>query len=166
MMCDEGYTVGGVAGGSPYYEVECGPEGHFLAGLPAEGACLAPKYSVMGEVFNAQNSKDKVNGTSIVFKSQSGEEMASTTSDAVGRYTVQLPIGKYVASVSQSGWIAREKNIDVKGTIHKGQGADIALSRVLPYGGYRVVLNWGEHSKDLDSWTYWDTDYQKYVYYR
>jgi len=39
------------------------------------------------------------------------------------------------------------------------------MSLVLPPGGFRVVLNWAAHSRDLDSWTYFDSNFRRYVYY-
>lgn len=148
-----------------YYESECGALGDFEAGLPTPGPCEAPKYSVNGEIVNAQNGNDKLTEAAITFTTESGESVASATSSRVGRYTVQLPAGTFVATVTKSGWITREKKITVQGTIHKGQGADLAMSMVLPPGGYRVVLNWAAHSEDLDSWTYFDRNYAKYAYY-
>jgi len=165
FMCEEGSTIGGVPGGAMYFESECGPFGDFEEGVPAAGPCLPPKYSVNGEIVNAQNGNDKLTDAAINFHTEGGEEVASTTSSSTGRYTVQLPAGTFIATVTKSGWITREKKIYVKGTIHKGQGADIALSMVLPPGGYRAVVNWAAHSEDLDSWTYFDRNFGKYVFY-
>jgi len=35
----------------------------------------------------------------------------------------------------------------------------------LPAGGWRVVLSWSAHSRDLDSWTYFDDNLQSRVFY-
>jgi hypothetical protein len=113
---------------------------------------------------NAQNGNDKVEDAVVRFK-QDGQTVADTTSNSVGRYTAELGEGDYTMEVVKGGWITLEKPVQVKGPIRKGQGADAALSMVLPPGGYRVVLNWGAHSRDLDSWTYFDRNYKKYVYY-
>jgi len=55
--------------------------------------------------------------------------------------------------------------VSVEHSIKRGQGADLAMSMILPPGGIRVVLNWASHSRDLDSWTYFDTNFKKFVYY-
>jgi len=70
-----------------------------------------------------------------------------------------------VVTASKADWIDREKPVDVKHNMKRGQGADLAMSKILPPGGFRVVLNWAAHSRDLDSWTYFDDNFGKYVYY-
>jgi len=164
IQCHEGFTVGGVVGGSDFFETACGPMGDFMEGHPTHGPCEAPQYSVTGEVVDVQNGNVKIGEAHVVFFN--GEEtLASATSSSNGRYTVNLPLGEYTVQTTKSGYIDRVKNITVEGVIHKGQGADVALSQVLPPGGYRVVLNWDAHSQDLDSWTYFDANYKTYIYY-
>lgn len=164
IQCHKGFTVGGVVGGSDYFETACGPQGDFMQGQPMHGPCEAPKYSVTGEVVNVQNGNDKIDEAHVMFM-QGEETLASATSSSNGRFTVNLPLGVYTVKTTKSGYIERVKNVTVEGVIHKGQGADIAISQILPPGGYRIVLNWDAHSQDLDSWTYFDANYKTYIYY-
>lgn len=165
IHCEEGFTVGGVPGGSPFYEVTCGADGDFTEGVPTSGACLAPKYPVGGEVVDAQNGKSKLADAHVAFEDESGETVATATTGPNGHYLVHLPAGNYTAKATKNEWIERVKNVEVLGAIQKGQGADLAMSQVLPPGGYRIVLNWDRHSEDLDSWTYFDKGFKSYVYY-
>jgi len=164
IQCHKGFTVGGVVGGADYYEVACNPMGDFTQGNPVHGPCETPKYSVTGEVVDVQNGNVKIEDAHVVFLN-GDQTLASATSSANGRYTVNLPLGEYTVKATKSGYIERVKNITVEGVIHKGQGADIAISAILPPGGYRIVLNWDAHSQDLDSWTYFDANYKTYIYY-
>jgi len=164
VVCADGYTIGGVSGGPMYYETVCGPQGNFLTGMPTEGPCEAPRMSVSGEVVDAQNGYNKLGDVQISFI-QGDQTVASATTSNRGLYSVQLPAGAYLARATKNQWVTVEKNITIAGTVRRGQGADIALSAVLPADGWRVVLSWGAHSRDLDSWTYFDRNFGSYVYY-
>jgi len=87
--------------------------------------------------------------------------MAEASTDSLGLYTIELPEGHYIVEGSKSNYINMTRNLAVSGTIQLGQGADVDLSAVLAEGEYRVVLRWGNHSRDLDSYTYFDTDIRK-----
>jgi len=163
IVCNPGTTVAGQPEGIDFYEKACGAEGDYDPGVPVHGLCKAPEYTVLGEVVNAQNGRDKIGEATVTF----AKDGVSTTvqSNAQGRYSINVQAGEYVVTASKADWIDREKPVDVKHNMKRGQGADLAMSKILPPGGFRVVLNWAAHSRDLDSWTYFDDNFGKYVYY-
>jgi len=163
VVCLEGYTVGGVPHGLDYYEKTCGPQGDYSQGLPKHGPCLAPEYLVKGEVVDAQNGRTKLSDAAVSFDLNGVSKSVRT--DEQGRYEIELIEGNYSVKASKTGYIDVDKNVLVNTNIEKGQGADLAMSLVLPPGGFRIVLNWAARSRDLDSWTYFDTNFRKYVYY-
>jgi len=163
IMCTSGYTIGGVAGGTDYYEVSCGADGDFTEGTPTSGSCEAPGFSVSGVVVDAQNGNTKLGGAQLSFVG--GSLTLTATAETNGHYHIYLPQGDYMATVTKDDYITREKNITVVGAMQQGQGADIALSQLLPAGSYRVLLNWGVSGMDLDSWSYFDEGMRNYVYY-
>jgi len=163
VVCSPGHTVAGQPEGIDYYEKACGADGDYNQGIPIHGICKRPEYSVSGEVVNAQNGRDKVSDATVTF----AKDGVSTTvnSNRQGRYSINMEAGDYVVTSSKADWIDRTKTVSVSHNIQRGQGADLAMSKVLPPGGFRVVLNWAAHSRDLDSWTYFDRNFKKYVYY-
>jgi len=163
IMCRSGYTIGGVAGGTDYYEVSCGADGTFTAGVPTSGICEAPGFSVSGVVVDAQNGNTKLAGAKLSFVG--GGLTLTATSEPNGHYHLFLPAANYITTATKSGYISREKNISVVGAVQQGQGADIAMSSELPTGSYRILLNWGVSGMDLDAWSYFDEDLRNYVYY-
>jgi len=163
VVCAPGNTVAGQPEGIDFYEKACGSVGDYTAGEPVHGLCKPPEYTVSGEVVNAQNGRDKISDARVTFVKDGVS--TTVTSNAQGRYSINVQAGRYVVTASKTDWIDREKNLTVEHSIQRGQGADLALSQVLPPGGFRVVLNWAAHSRDLDSWTYFDRNFKKFVYY-
>jgi len=163
VVCLEGYTIGGQPEGLDYYERSCGPLGEYNPGVPIHGNCLPPKYLVKGEVVDAQNGRTKLADATVSFNLDGVTQTA--TSNGQGRYEIEVGAGDYHIVASKTGYIDIDKNVSVKTSIASGQGADLAMSLILPPGGFRIVLNWAAHSRDLDSWTYFDTNFKKYVYY-
>lgn len=81
----------------------------------------------------------------------SGEIVKSITTDEQGGYTANLPGGNYTLEISGPGYITTSTNIIALGGITKGeQNATISPDGLLGEG-IRVVLNWGENPRDLDS---------------
>jgi len=163
VVCLPGNTVAGIPEGMDFYEKACGAHGVYDQGIPVHGLCKTPEYTVSGEVVNAQNGRDKVGDARVTF----AKDGVSTTvqSNAQGRYSINVQAGDYEVTASKADWIDRTKTVAVAHNIQRGQGADLAMSQVLPPGGFRVVLNWAAHSRDLDSWTYFDRNFKKMVYY-
>jgi hypothetical protein len=164
IQCDEGYTVGGVVGGIDHYEVACNALGVFSGGTPTHGPCQAPEYSVQGSVYDDQLPILKIDEASLSFFKEE-TRVATANSDDSGRFQVNLPRGNYRVEASKHGYIVGHKSISIAGSVQFGQGADVGLSKVLGTGELRVVLDWGKHSRDLDTWVYFDKNFAKYVSY-
>eukprot|EP00928_Gymnodinium_smaydae_P036844 TRINITY_DN25697_c0_g2_i1.p1 TRINITY_DN25697_c0_g2~~TRINITY_DN25697_c0_g2_i1.p1 ORF type:complete len:4096 (+),score=634.51 TRINITY_DN25697_c0_g2_i1:84-12290(+) len=149
VQCKSGYTVGGASTGATAYQMECQSTGEFTE---ITRQCEAPMFLVEGEVTDAQSARDKLEGVKVVY-SAGGRELATATTDGRGTYRVRIPAGDLVVSATLEGYIDMKKGLKVAGNIGQGQGGDLALSKVLPEGEWRVVLDWGKHSRDLDSHT-------------
>merc|ERR1719498_663581 len=83
----------------------------------------------------------------------------------MGLYDIALEGGDYLLEASKAGYITLNKELTVHSNINVGQGADAALSKELAPGEYRVTLTWNDHSEDLDSWTFFDAGFDKYIAY-
>jgi hypothetical protein len=125
---------------------------------------LEPKVQASGEVTDAQSAALKVSGAVVSFV-RNGGTVATATTDASGRYTVNIPKGEMKITVTKAGYITRSKTLSVVGTIYRGQGADLAMSKILPPGGWRVTLNWDKNPGDVDSHTWLGSNYNTHVYW-
>jgi hypothetical protein len=115
-------------------------------------------------VYDDQIPTTKLEETSLKFIK--GEaQVASVASDDSGRFQVNLPKGTYKVEAYKHGFIEAVKTITIAGAVQHGQGADVGLSKTLATGELRVVLEWGKHSRDLDTWVYFDSNFAKYVSY-
>lgn len=77
-----------------------------------------------------------------------GQELMITT-DAEGKYSVELPEGYYTAECSMDGYITGYANLICVNT--NTQPQDIVLTPILAENEYRIVLTWSESPRDLDS---------------
>lgn len=166
IQCDEGFTVGGLRGGTDHYEVSCQATGELSTGRPTHGSCLGPKFPVGGEATDATDGAIKLRDVTITFfRMSTNESVASVTTVSRGRYSVDLPRGEYRMVGAKNGYVTTTQNLVVSGEIRVGQGADMALSKVLADGEYRVMLTWDKHSRDLDSYLYFDKRFAKYSWF-
>jgi hypothetical protein len=95
-----------------------------------------------------------------------GEEiLADVDTDASGYYTAMIPQGDVTLTASKSGYINQVKQLVVTSSIRRGQGADVALSKVLPPGSWRAVVSWDKRSRDIDSHTYFGPGESKHAYW-
>lgn len=106
-----------------------------------------------GMIYDALNG-DGLGGFLMQFRegedTQSGEVVASTTTNEDGSYSISLPAGTYTAEVSGDGYITNYFTVQVEAdTETPNQNA--ALSPVLSETQTRIVLTWGETPRDLDS---------------
>jgi hypothetical protein len=115
-------------------------------------------------VYDDQLPTTKIEEATLVFF-KDGKQVAQVASDDSGRYQVNLPKGSYKVEASKYGYIVSSRTVDVAGSIQHGQGAEVGLCKVLATGEIRVLLNWGAHSRDLDTWVYFDKNFAKYVSY-
>jgi hypothetical protein len=91
--------------------------------------------------------------------------VATTSSDNSGRFKISVTAGEVTKNVTAEGYIAKTKSVSVTGTIWRGQGADAALSKVLPPGGWRTTVNWDRDPGDVDSHTYFGSNFNTHVYW-
>mmetsp|Transcript_72676 Transcript_72676/g.160690 ORF Transcript_72676/g.160690 Transcript_72676/m.160690 type:complete len:845 (+) Transcript_72676:1-2535(+) len=166
VQCLPGFTLGGVAGGGNSYTGECSGTGRFSFSTVEQ--CSAPSFSVSGVVTDVQSASLTISGALLVFSSvENGQqvEMARVTTSRRGKFSVRLPAGTFEVTATKEGYSTLSTSIVVAGSISQGQGADFALSKKLPEGGFRVVLTWGRRPRDLDSHTYFGRRFTKHAYW-
>jgi hypothetical protein len=149
-----------VAGGASNFFVHCGGNGHF-SGF---ATCEAVQYTVAGEITDVTSESIKIGGARVVF-SQNDVPKASGETDSIGRYSVTLAMGTYTVVASKSGYVDAHREIVVTAPIQVGQGADMSMTEVLPPGHWRVVVEWAEHSLDIDSHTFFGDNEAVRVYW-
>jgi len=151
VQCEEGFTLGGVAGGAAYAVISCQADRSFSE---VGERCEAPRFQVKGEVTDSQSESVKLSGAELVFKDQAGRQLGTTTTDGRGRYEATLPGGHIKAEATKDGYISAQVIMKVESDISPGQGGDLSLSKILPAGEWRVVLTWDKYPRDVDSRTY------------
>lgn len=121
-----------------------------LTGKGVEGVSLSVRRG-----WNNEIAETGINGIlkktlSAIKSSDYGKEIASTTTDADGRYSLTLPLGNYTIVPKKNGFISVPVNIIVqKGTTDSQNGT---ITPILVSGEeFRIVLTWGENPADLDS---------------
>jgi len=167
VQCNSGFTIGGISGGVTTYSIECQSSGELVAmsgNVKMYEVCDQPKFQVSGVVTDAQSASIFLSNTEVKF-TLNGEVVATATSSYSGRYTAAMPAGTYVVEASKNGYITYKTEIVVISSIAAGGAGDIALSKVLPEGEWRVTLNWAAHSRDLDSHTYMGKNAKDLVYF-
>jgi hypothetical protein len=157
VECLAGYTIGGLSTGATTFTIECNAHGEFASSM--EGAqCEQPGFPVAGEVTDAQSASKKLSGASVTYKREDGTTVAQAISDSSGQYSMTLAAGTYEATAALAGYITFTRNVTVVGPISIGGSADLSPPKVLPAGSWRIILTWGKHSRDLDSYSQWGGD--------
>lgn len=155
-------------------EVEC--NGDFMIDSDSE-ANLTPSQSAVertdalqnlsGSVLDAQNAKG-VGDISLTFESVDNPDSDpyTCTSDEEGVYSLNLPIGFYNVTIEGPGYAPFEKEVYVSG-YSEWTNEDFILSKLLDEE-IRIVLTWGTHPADLDSYLVGETDNgdDVFVYYQ
>jgi len=110
--------------------------------------------TVSGKITNALTAEPVPGLTLEIRKGRntlSGEVLKTVTTNDQGGYEVELPGGNYTIAISGEGYIATSTNIVAVGGMTRGnQNTTISPDGVLG-DGVRIVLNWGETPRDLDS---------------
>ncbi|MDR1135453.1 MAG: WG repeat-containing protein [Clostridiales Family XIII bacterium] len=75
----------------------------------------------------------------------------SVNTDIGGRFSVRLPHGAYTAEVSMPGYVTAHVNFTVSDSSGNREIATRAMTKELPPGEIRVILEWGAKPKDLDA---------------
>jgi len=167
VVCRSCYTLGGAAAGATTYSIECQNSGKLIAmqgNSEVQDKCDAPKFQVSGVVTDAQSSSIFLDGATLIFI-KNGQQMASVETDSYGKYSTLLAAGTYTIEASRNEYIKYDHKITLVTKIKVGGAGDVALSKVLPPGEWRVILTWAAHSRDLDSHTYLGEDAKDLVYY-
>jgi len=161
VLCDQGHTLDGVPGGQFFFTMRCRSTGEFTN---ANYKCEVPKFSVAGRATDAQNGRITLKEAKAVF-SQEGNVVATAYTDASGYYHALVPNGPTKLEFTKTGYISQTKMLLISSSIRAGQGADGALSKVLPADGWRVVVTWDKKSSDIDSHTYFGDSETKHAYW-
>jgi hypothetical protein len=157
VLCEDGMTLGGVAGGSTFYTMSCMADKLYSA--TASGTCATIKYAVGGVVTDAQSSSIRLSGAKVKVTSlDKVTVLATATAGSSGIYWVDLPVGKWTFTVSYEGYITTNRNITILGYTSTGGVADMSLSQVLGEGEWRAVVEWDLKSRDIDSHIYWNNN--------
>merc|ERR1719387_2799587 len=159
--CNSGYTTTGQAGGDDTFTMSCQANDMFSN---TNEVCERPLFTVRGLATDAQSASMRLQDCRVVFI-QDGVTMATAYTDRSGRYTARVPQGLVTIHATKDGYIQQELELQVESMEWFGQGGDLALSRVLPPGSWRVVVTWGAHSRDLDSHTYFGNGGYTHVYW-
>merc|ERR1719161_1698767 len=161
VICNEGYTLDGIPNGRSWFTMRCTSHGTFTN---TDLKCEKPKFSVQGIATDAQSARIVLKKARIQF-TQGETIVADVNTDASGYYTVQIPQGEVKLTASKSGYIDQVKQLVISAPIRRGQGADVALSKVLPPGSWRAVVSWDARSRDIDSHTWFGPGDSKHVFW-
>jgi hypothetical protein len=156
VNCHDGFTLGGVSTGRTSYDMECTSDGEIVSSA-AGLQCEQPGFTVSGQVTDAQSASKKLKGCLVTY-TKDGKSVGTSTTGSSGKYSLDLPAGTYTAATSMAGYIDFSREVVVVGPISVGSDADLSPSKVLPAGSWRIVLTWGKHSRDLDSYSQWGGD--------
>merc|ERR1719428_379199 len=162
VICNEGYSIDGIPGGRTWFTMRCKSDGSFTN---TDLKCEMPKFKVQGIATDAQSARIRLKKAKIQFTNEFDEIVADVDTDASGYYDAMLPQGKVTLTASKSGYINQVKQLTVSTSIRRGQGADVAMSKVLPPGAWRVVVSWDSRSRDIDSHTYFGAGESVHVFW-
>lgn len=81
---------------------------------------------------------------------QTGTAVCETKSGSNGEFTVSLAVGKYTVEVNCEGYVVEYFDLEVFST-GVFSIETVTISPVLADGEIRIVLEWGDHPRDLDS---------------
>jgi hypothetical protein len=161
FQCGPGKHLGGIPTAAQSFMIRCKDDGTYSL---HDLRCMEPKFNVQGEVTDAQSAARKIAGATVTFK-KDGATVGTATTDLSGRYSLLLVKGEVVAEAVLAGYITRKKTLTIGGNVYRGQGADLAMSKVLPPGAMRVTVAWTDKLNDVDSHTYFGPNYNTHVYW-
>ncbi len=125
----------------------------FLMVEGEEGSIGTPSGRVVNSLFGTGEG-----GVSLSFRKywnnteDSGEVLATATTDSDGWYSVELPIGNYTVKASKEEFTDAFFNIVVQEGVTGDQNGIITPVMGEGVGNtYRITLTWGENPSDLDS---------------
>ena len=137
---------------SGYVTIVAGETATFERTLLAEDNLEGVEGTIGGKVQNALNGSG-VGGVTIEIRKElnnlDGDIVKTITTDSNGNYSTTLETGAYTFSISANGYTSTSATINIFG--NENQQKDLSLSPILSEGNMRIVLNWGENPRDLDS---------------
>lgn len=141
LRCADGYQSD-QAGADLTFPVSCNADAS-ISVLPSP--CTSATFVVTGAAKNAVNPTQKIPGTVLAF-----EDGYTVTASISGTYTLRLPAGThhYTAHDPAGNYIPVERG---QVTITGPGVYDVVMSPVLAENSWRVVLEWSESPRDLDS---------------
>jgi len=128
---------------------------------------LQPTYPVTGKIVDAQDGNDLLSEAKVTYVRRAAPDkvVVQGTSNSFGKYSLNVGEGTYLVTAEKGGYITNQKNVTISGPTSVGQGADLALRKVLGPGEFSITLNWNLHANDLDSWTFWDSGFNQFISY-
>jgi len=140
LRCMDGYQSS-QAGSDGTYQITCNADGS-TDGMPTP--CVAATFSITGHARNAVNPTITIPGAVVTISGLNEPIIA----DARGYYSFAVPAGQYHYTATAGGFITVEN-----GAVHVTGPAvfDIIMSPVLAATDWRVVLEWSDTPRDLDS---------------
>lgn len=111
------------------------------------------KSTVTGGIVDATTGNRLSNVTMIVRPSgqRTGDGIVTVNSDTYGNYTLQLEGGSYTVELQHEGYTTEFVDMYV-GTYQSEMTQNFTISPELQAGEIRIVLEWGSHPTDLDSY--------------
>lgn len=110
------------------------------------------KHEITGTIVSALTGNGVSDATLYVRDRgvTTGDPIAEITTDRNGGYTVELEQGEYTAEVNRDGYIPENIDFEVDGW-GEIDIEQFVISEELEDGEIRIVLEWGEYPRDLDS---------------
>lgn len=117
--------------------------------------------AISGKVINALTGGGVANAAVTIYEGiqadgESADPVAQTTSDASGKYSVQLAPGNYTVCITAAGFHPGSASIlAIGGSTMTEQ--NVTITPIMAADEIRIILTWGEYPSDLDSHTYGKT---------
>jgi len=108
----------------------------------------APMQVVTGQVVNSQNAQGEEGVTVTII---AGDTERSKVTNATGHFIIEAPAGNATISYFKEAFINESNNLTISST----ERTDVhgTVSPAMPPDDWRIILQWGEFPKDLDSYT-------------
>jgi uncharacterized protein YfaP (DUF2135 family) len=117
------------------------------------GTTILAAQTINGVVNDAQNGQPIANASVCFFVGANGDtsgyRFPNVFTDSQGRFSMRLTIGSYVYTISASGRVPLLATANVSDTV--ATQLTTTITRPIPVGQMRIVLNWGRLPSDLDS---------------
>ncbi|MCD7881715.1 MAG: carboxypeptidase regulatory-like domain-containing protein [Clostridiales bacterium] len=123
--------------------------------IPPQTSDTDGDYVLSGRVLSATTGNG-LSGAELEIVSVNSGETVTTTSETGGYYSVALEPGSYEVTVSYTGYLTETFDVTVNYTAVTSE--NFTISPVLGNNEIRIVLEWGDSPRDLDSYLIGTTD--------